>query len=47
MGIAKDKKTIENGLEGPILTQKVDTKCSDMNLSRSSTILEAKVQIWG
>ena len=38
MGMAKDKKTIENGLEGPILTQKGDTKCSDMILSRSGTL---------
>ena len=34
-------------LEGPILTNKVDTKCSDVNLSRSGTILEAKVQFGG
>ena len=40
-------KTNENGVEGPILTHKVDTKCFDMNLSRSGTILEVKVRIWG
>ena len=38
---------VENGLEGPILTHKNDTKCSDMNLNRSGTILKQKVQIWG
>ena len=44
---SQKSKTNENGLEGPILTHKVDTKCFDMNLSRSGTILEAKVRIWG
>ena len=47
MGIAKNKKTVKNGLEGPILTHKVDSKCSDINLSESDMILEAKIPIWG
>ena len=39
-------ETIENGLNGLYLTRKVDTKCSDVNLSRSGATLEQNVQIW-